>query len=101
MLIHYLKYILIGLTSGAIASCFVNYIKHLFIERNSLKKELLLGKIHQHLSAYFHGDEIKIALWLSSPHPLLGILPPYELILLDDGEKVLRLIQDCMTGNLP
>jgi hypothetical protein len=60
-----------------------------------------LFKIIGLLSEYFHGDEDKVCLWLRTPNPLLGGMPPVQLIESDRTEKLLKFIESCKEGEFP
>lgn len=51
------------------------------------------------VSGFFEGNSAKVALWFSSPNPLLGGLAPNTMIAMGRGEKLLRFIKQQLAEN--
>lgn len=48
---------------------------------------------------FFNGDDEKTTLWFETPNPLLGGIKPSQMLLLDEGHKLLSFIEEQLMEN--
>ena len=53
------------------------------------------------VAGYFKGDVEKTLLWFKVPNPLLGDMPPREMIRIGRARKLARIISDALQGITP
>lgn len=51
------------------------------------------------VAGFFDGDEEKTILWLVSSNPLLGDIPPRNMILMGRYEKLLKFVENSLAEN--
>jgi uncharacterized protein (DUF2384 family) len=49
----------------------------------------------------FFGEDKKTDIWFETPNPLLGDISPAQMLMLGRGEKLLKIVQNWMEGNMP
>lgn len=58
-------------------------------------------QIIYHLATYFKGDYEKVSLWIKAKNPLLGNISAIDMISTGREKKLLKFIEDCLSGNHP
>jgi hypothetical protein len=53
------------------------------------------------VSEFFSGDQAKTKLWFSTPNPLLGDIPPIDMIKMGRERKLLSFVQAALNENKP
>lgn len=52
-----------------------------------------------HVAGFFKGDADKTALWFMTPNPLLGNIPPRDMIRFGRSKKLLKFILEALAEN--
>ena len=52
-----------------------------------------------HVAGFFGGDADKTALWFMTPNPMLGNIPPRDMIRFGRSKKLLKFILDALAEN--
>jgi len=55
----------------------------------------------EEVARFFDGDAKKTALWFNIPNPLLGEVSPRDMILYGRARKLLQIVRDEISGDVP
>ena len=60
-----------------------------------------IANICEIVANYFRGDEKKTALWFQIPNPILGNIPPRDMIRVGRYRKLIKIVSETIAGDLP
>lgn len=60
-----------------------------------------IANICEIVANYFRGDIKKTSLWFQIPNPLLGNIPPRDMIRVGRYRKLLKIVTETIAGDLP